>query len=257
MGYHPSVSLEGSNLQILNLRLLTNRLKSFYNWELVEKTEHSPEEFISNIFIRDKKDGSHRLILNLVELNPFIAYHHFKMDTIESVINMMRANCFMASVDLAKAYYSIPVVTAHRRFLRFDWQDVLYQFNVLPNGLSSAPRVFTKILKPVYAYLRQRGHIVSGYIDDSFIMSNSFDSCVDSVDCTAILLTSLGFCINVSKSVTCPSQELEHLGFVLNSVDMTVSLPTRKVDNLIRKCKHALNAVRFTIRELIYNSRIG
>ena len=230
--------------------VIDKQIKEFLQLGIVEKTEHSPEEFISNIFIRDKKDGSHRLILNLVELNPFIAYHHFKMDTIESVINMMRANCFMASVDLAKAYYSIPVVTAHRRFLRFDWQDVLYQFNVLPNGLSSAPRVFTKILKPVYAYLRQRGHIVSGYIDDSFIMSNSFDSCVDSVDCTASLLTSLGFCINVSKSVTCPSQELEHLGFVLNSVDMTVSLPTRKVDNLIRKCKHALNAVRFTIREL-------
>ena len=37
---------------------------------------------------------------------------------------------------------------------------------------------------------------------------------------------------------------------MLNSVDMTVSLPTRKVDNLIRKCKHVLNAVRLTIREL-------
>ena len=230
--------------------VIDKQIIAFLQLGIVEKTEHSSDEFISNIFIRDKKDGSHRLILNLVELNPFIAYHHFKMDTIESVINMMRPNCFMASIDLAKAYYSIPVVTAHRRFLRFEWNDVLYQFRVIPNGLSSGPRTFTKILKPVYAYLRQRGHIVSGYIDDSFIMSDSLDSCVDSVACTARLFTSLGFCINVSKSVTRPTQELEHLGFVLNSVDMTVSLPTRKVDNLIRKCKHVLNAVRLTIREL-------
>ena len=31
------VSLEGSNLRILNLLLLTNRLKSFYNWELYSR----------------------------------------------------------------------------------------------------------------------------------------------------------------------------------------------------------------------------
>ena len=44
------------------------------------------DEFVSNIFIRDKKDGSHRVILNLLELNKFIAYHHFKMDTIDMIM---------------------------------------------------------------------------------------------------------------------------------------------------------------------------
>ena len=188
--------------------VIDKQIIAFLQLGIVEKTEHSSDEFISNIFIRDKKDGSHRLILNLVELNPFIAYHHFKKDTIESVINMMRPNCFMASIDLAKAYYSIPVVTAHRRFLRFEWNDVLYQFRVIPNGLSSGPRTFTNILKPVYAYLRQRGHIVSWYIDDSFIMSNSLDSCVDSVDCTARLFTSLGFVLMLASQLLAQPRNL-------------------------------------------------
>ena len=33
---------------------------------------------------------------------------------------------------------------------------------------SKNPRIFTKLMKPVYSTLRTRGHISSGYLDDSF-----------------------------------------------------------------------------------------
>ena len=43
---------------------------------ILEKT-HAKGEFISNIFIRPKKDGSFRLIINLKGLNTFVAYFNF------------------------------------------------------------------------------------------------------------------------------------------------------------------------------------
>ena len=49
-------------------------------------TDHTPYEVISNIFIRPKKDGGHRLILNLKGLNQFVTYHHFKMKTLQSIV---------------------------------------------------------------------------------------------------------------------------------------------------------------------------
>ena len=145
---------------------IDNQITNFLKSGIIERATHCNGEFVSNIFARDKKDGSLRVILNLIDLNQFITYHHFKMDTIDTVINLMRTNCFMGSIDLSNAYFSIPVLHAHRRFLRFKWRDCLFQFCVLPNGLSSGPRVFTKVLKPVYAHLRQLGHITAGYIDD-------------------------------------------------------------------------------------------
>ena len=72
---------------------------------MIERTINTNDDFVSNVFIRNKKNGSHRLILNLINLNTFIEYHHFKMDTIETVINLMRPNCFMGSIDLANAYF--------------------------------------------------------------------------------------------------------------------------------------------------------
>ena len=43
--------------------------------------ESEQGEYISTVFVRPKKDGNYRMILNLKQLNSFVEYHHFKMDT--------------------------------------------------------------------------------------------------------------------------------------------------------------------------------
>ena len=100
------------------------------------------------MFVRPKKDNTHRMTLNLKSLNKFVAYHHFKMDTFQTAVKLIRPGCFMASVDLRDAYYSIPIASEDSKIFMFKWQGSYF----LPNGLSCAPRIFTKILKPVYAH---------------------------------------------------------------------------------------------------------
>jgi hypothetical protein len=67
---------------------------------IVEVATHTTGEVMSNIFIRSKKDGSHRLILNLKDLNQFVSYHHFKMDMLHSILKLIERGCFMVSLDL-------------------------------------------------------------------------------------------------------------------------------------------------------------
>ena len=71
-------------------------------------------EFITTVFQRPKKDGSHRMILKLKKLNSFIEYYHFKMDTLPTAIKMMRPGCYRASVDLKDAYYTVPIAPQHQ-----------------------------------------------------------------------------------------------------------------------------------------------
>lgn len=86
----------------------------------IVETSHEPGEVISSVFVQPKKDGSHRMILNLKNLNKHVQYNHFKMDTLQSVISLKTPNCFMASVDLKDVYYSVPITVAHQKYLKFD-----------------------------------------------------------------------------------------------------------------------------------------
>ena len=70
-------------------------------------SERQTCEFISTIFVTPKADGSFRLILKLKRLNEHNVYHHFKMESLKSVIQLMEKDCFMASVDLRDAYYRV------------------------------------------------------------------------------------------------------------------------------------------------------
>ena len=221
---YPAQTVQPSkiNFSAAEIMIIDSEIAKLDSKEVLQVTTRVPDGFISNIFIRPKKDGAFRMILNLKPLNKFVDYHHFKMDTFRTALKLFRPGCFMASVDLKDAYYSIPIAEEDRKLLMFQWKGKYYQFTCLPNGLSSAPRIFTKILKPVYARLRSIGHTFMGHVDDSLLVGQSFDSCHRNIADTAYLFANLGFTIHPVKSVLQPQQKIDFLGFVLDSRDLKI-----------------------------------
>lgn len=69
-------------------------------------------------------------------------------------------------LDLKDAYLSVPMSPVYTHLLRFQWQNQTYQFNTLAFGLSSAPYVFTKLLKPAMVILIRLGIRVVLYLDN-------------------------------------------------------------------------------------------
>ena len=126
------------------------------------------DQFISSIFAVPMKDGSHTPVVNLKPLNLFIQKAHFKMEGVHMVKDLLWRNM---SIDQKDAYLSVPVAPEHRKFLRFKWKAEIHEFQCLPFGLSSTPRTFTKILKPVMAVLRQRGMRSIVFINDLLLMA--------------------------------------------------------------------------------------
>lgn len=224
----PRQSTFGAN----QLVFLHQELENLLAKGVVERSEHEAGEFISTVFLRPKKNGSFRMILNLKELNHYVVYHHFKMDGLDNCVNLITPGCYMASLDLSDAYYSVPIAKCSQKYLKFRVGEQLFHFTALPNGLSSGPRIFTKLMKPAFAKLRQIGHVSSGYLDDSFLYGCTASECAENIADSKDLLQDLGFHINEDKSVCLPTQVLPHLGFTLNSMDMTVSLGEDKVTNI-------------------------
>ena len=52
--------------------------------KVTEEISFTPGQFISPNFTCPKKDGKYRMILNLKELNKYIKYYHFKLNTFET-----------------------------------------------------------------------------------------------------------------------------------------------------------------------------
>ena len=143
------------------------------------------------------------MILNLKHLNKYIEKRHFKMETLQTTLALITPECTFMSFDFSDAYYSCSVFYPHRKYLRFMFEGQLYEFTCLPNGLSSAPRFFTKIMKVALAHLRESvGVTISGYLDDNIrINYETVALAVKKGACTAEIFQELGFTINVPKSV--------------------------------------------------------
>ena len=95
------------------------------------------------------------------------------MKTINFILTVVTPNCSMAKLDVKDAYYSIPILEEHQKYLKFLFGQKLYQFTCLPKSLCSGPRKFTKLLKAPLAYLHKRLINMAAYIDELFTCSPS------------------------------------------------------------------------------------
>jgi hypothetical protein len=208
------------------------------------------QQFLSPIFLRLKKNNEYRMILNLKKFNENVQYHHFKMDTFETALTLIRKDMYLCTSDIRHAYYSIPVAYEHKRYFRFQWRGKIFEFNAVPNGYRDGPRIFTKLLKPVFAKLRADGHICTGFIDDSLLGGATYDECYNTACVSHDLLQKLGFLMNDEKSDIIPSQKVTYLGFIIDSVQMIVLLSQDKKANIVDICSKLSHAKIVTIREL-------
>ena len=74
------------------------------------------------------------------------------------------------------------------------------------------------------------------------------EACSSNVQDTLTLLGDLGLCPNLDKSVVQPTQVLEHLGFVLNSFVMSVSITDRNFGKLLDTAHKILQSTFVPVR---------
>ena len=219
----------------------------------VHYAQSSPSQepgFVSFLFVVPRKDGGHRPVINLKPLNSFIPYEHFKMESIHMLKDLLRKGDYMVKIDLKDAYLTVPVWKNHQKYLRFLWKGSLLEFACLPFGLASAPRVFTKLLKPLPSVLRQRGIRLIAYLDDILPMAPSRQLVLHHASSTLNLLEGLGFTVNYLKSVLVPSQQMEFLGSLVDSVNLSLSLPRNKIRKIQSNCQLLLENPVTSVREL-------
>ena len=97
------------------------------------------------------------MILNLERFNQYVAYHHFKKNTLYTVIKLMKPGCYMASTDLRDVYYTVAIHPDHQKYLKFVANGELYQYTCPPNRLASAPSNIYKTHETRIQHAAQHG----------------------------------------------------------------------------------------------------
>ena len=152
----------------VKLEILRDEVKSLLQKRAIEEVtkDHPRRGFFSRIFLVQKRSGGWRPVIDLSRLNQFVLCPHFKMETLNSIRQALQKGDWVTSLDLKDAYFHIGIHHRSRRYLRFIFEGKMYQFRVLPFGLSVSPYVFTRVLKSVLSHVCRQGIRVHAYLDD-------------------------------------------------------------------------------------------
>ena len=55
----------------------------------IRRASFDPRKFVCNFFIIPKKSGDLRPVINLKPLNEFVQYHHFKMEGLNTLLDLL------------------------------------------------------------------------------------------------------------------------------------------------------------------------
>ncbi len=178
--------------------------------------------------LRGDDAAGKRTILDLRRLNHALMRRPFRMITLKQILSQIRTEDWFCSLDLKDTYFHIQIAPHHRRFLRFAFEGVAYQYTVLPFGLSLAPRTFTKYMDVLFyevhgstlSPLRQMGIHILNYLDNWLILAQSEVELLSHRTLILSHLERLGLRVNFAKSALSPSQWISFLGTVLDSAHM-------------------------------------
>ena len=198
--------------------------------------------FYSQLFVVMKASGSWRPVIDLLLPNLKVLKTSFKMETLQSILLSVQKGDWMVSLDLKDAYLHVPIHPDSHKYLRFVAFGRVYQFKTLCFGLSTAPRVFTRVMALVLTFLHCAGIRIRRYLDDWLIQASSRSQVLQALDVVLSLCHSLGIVVNWEKSLE-PSQRTIYLGVLLDSVSFRASPAQKRVEKLLSIVDEFLSCV--------------
>ena len=193
--------------------------------------------FYSNVFLVRKASGGWRPVIDLKNLNAHIHAPHFRMFTTSSVLSSVRKGDYTFKIDLQDEYFHVPIYPSSRKYLRFAFENKVYQFRVLPFGLNTAPQVFTQLGHTVTGYLHHQGISVIPYLHDWLIHHPDRQALRHQAQLISTL-DPVGFILNRKKSELDLTQDLQFLGIHLRLDLGEAYLLESKAWEIVARARH-------------------
>jgi hypothetical protein len=213
--------------------------------EISEAEARSIGLVVSGFVVRGSKP---RVVIDYTAQNEFLETRKFRMDTLGDLAPQLQADDVLIKADVKDAYYHLRLRRCDRNKLLFRIAGRYFRPLALNCGLSAAPWLFTKFLRPVVQELRRQGHRIISYLDDisgaprsksQMLQAKPSDAETAGEEIRA-LFSRLGISLHPTKTDFSGKKSIELLGIVVDTQRQLYLLSPEK----LRKISSAANAFR-------------
>ena len=136
------------------------------------KIEPSDSPWASPVIMVQKKDGTMRFCIDYRRLNSVTKKDAYPLPRIDDSLDALAGSKWFSTLDLASGYWQVAMDPKDRDKTAFCTHCGLFQWLVMPFGLSNAPATFERLMETVLGDIQWRHCLI--YLDDVIAFGNDF-----------------------------------------------------------------------------------
>ena len=188
----------------------------------------SESEWSSPVVLVKKKDATIRFCVDFRKLNKVTEKEHWPLPLIQDAFDSLSGSKYFTSLDLFSGYWQIPMAKDMMHKTAFVSHMGVYEYKVLPFGLTNAPSKFQKCMDSVLRKLSWKTCCV--YLDDIVVFAPDFDTHMKRLDEVINCLAGAHLKLNPKKCFFA-SQQLDYLGHIITPEG--IKCDPRKVEKIM------------------------
>lgn len=208
-GNSEPIKLRPYRTPLNNRKVIDETVEEMLDANIIRRSR-SPWSF--PVVIVDKKDGSKRFCVDFRKLNQVTKKNSYPLPVIDDILALLGKAKYFTSLDLKSGYWQVLMDEDDKEKTAFACHRGLFEFNVMPFGLSNAPAVFQELMSVVLQGLNE---FAIAYLDDILIFSSTLEDHLKHLDMIFDRLRKHDLRLKLKK---CSFLQLEtnYLGFIVD-----------------------------------------
>ena len=208
---HPPIKLRMRPTPINARPYLKEHIEKMIRGNVIKAVNDSPYGF--PLVIVPKPDGEFRICVDYREINKVTVVNQGPIPLLQDMISGVKGKPYMASLDLTKAYWQLPMNPEDAEKTTFICEEGTFMFLRVPFGLAGAVAHYQGALREVLSSIKlnARQHMAN-YIDDVFIGAETFEDWQLALYKFLIKIRSVNLKIGIKKS-SFGGSSVKYLGF--------------------------------------------